>query len=292
MQNQAQVHQYAADYYRPEALGRPDHRLQGPDDRAVVDATPASKYVWWSNRGDDDDSTLTRTVDLTQVPTATLTFSTWYNIENGYDYVYVEASTDGGRHWQILPGQHTNSNDKSGNAYGPGWTGKSGGGDTPAWIQEQVDLTPFAGKQIQLRFEYVTDDAVNGPGFLLDNIAIPADRLPRRWRERHQRLAVVPAGSLTDNTLDQRWLVQVVETTPEQRPRGANECRAGWDRQPVAARDDQLRQRRDDRQRPDSGDHRAGSLRYTITQQTARHACRCRPAAPLPRQPSPVPRPP
>jgi immune inhibitor A len=36
-----------------------------------------------------------------------------------------------------------------------------------------VDLTQFAGQKVTLRFEYVTDAAVNGEGFLLDDIAIP-----------------------------------------------------------------------------------------------------------------------
>ena len=64
-----------------------------------------------------------------------------------------------------------------GNAFGLGWTGMSGRGEdrkrAPKWVEEQVDLTSFAGKEILLRFEMVTDDAVNQPGLLLDNIAIP-----------------------------------------------------------------------------------------------------------------------
>ncbi len=37
-----------------------------------------------------------------------------------------------------------------------------------------VDLSDYAGKEIQLRFEYITDAAVNGEGFLLDDVSIPA----------------------------------------------------------------------------------------------------------------------
>jgi hypothetical protein len=58
-----------------------------------------------------------------------------------------------------------------GNSYGWGYNGLSG--DGPAWIQEQVDLSQFAGKQVQIRFEYITDAAVNGEGFLLDDVAVP-----------------------------------------------------------------------------------------------------------------------
>ncbi len=36
-----------------------------------------------------------------------------------------------------------------------------------------MDLTPFAGQPVQLRFEYVTDETVNGDGWCLDDISIP-----------------------------------------------------------------------------------------------------------------------
>jgi hypothetical protein len=36
-----------------------------------------------------------------------------------------------------------------------------------------VNLSQFAGQEVQIRFEYVTDAAVNGEGFLLDDVAIP-----------------------------------------------------------------------------------------------------------------------
>jgi len=36
-----------------------------------------------------------------------------------------------------------------------------------------VDLSEYAGKEIQLRFEYITDAAVNGEGLMVDDIRIP-----------------------------------------------------------------------------------------------------------------------
>jgi immune inhibitor A len=61
----------------------------------------------------------------------------------------------------------------AGNNLGYGYTGRSGGGKSAQWVKDQANLTPFAGKRILLRFEYVTDDAVTGPGFCVDDIAIP-----------------------------------------------------------------------------------------------------------------------
>jgi hypothetical protein len=36
-----------------------------------------------------------------------------------------------------------------------------------------VDISQFVGQQVQIRFEYITDAAVNGEGFLVDDIAVP-----------------------------------------------------------------------------------------------------------------------
>ncbi len=40
-------------------------------------------------------------------------------------------------------------------------------------MEEEIDLTPFAGGTLLLRFEYVTDDSVHGRGFAVDHIEVP-----------------------------------------------------------------------------------------------------------------------
>lgn len=138
-----------------------------------------------------------------------MTFSAWYDIEDGWDYVYVEASTDGGKKWQVLPGTHTTDKNPAGNAFGPGWTGISGGGKAPSWINEKVDLTPVTGNEVLVRFEYVTDDAVNGAGLVLDNIAIA--ELGYKDDIEGGAAGWQSAGwVLTDNVLSEGWLVQLV----------------------------------------------------------------------------------
>ena len=54
--------------------------------------------------------------------------------------------------------------DPTGNSYGWGYTGKSGGGEAAEWIHEQVDISQFAGEEVYLRFEYITDTGVNWHG--------------------------------------------------------------------------------------------------------------------------------
>jgi hypothetical protein len=135
----------------------------------------SGEYAFWSNRGDESDMTLTRAFDLTQVSgPAALEYSVWYDLEQGYDYAYLEASDDGGQTWKILTTPSGTSEDPSGNSFGNGYNGLSGGGEQAAWIQEKVDLSDYVGKQILLRFEYVTDAAVNGEGLLLDDVRLDA----------------------------------------------------------------------------------------------------------------------
>jgi immune inhibitor A len=184
--------------------------FEGQQQVKLVDADPKGAYSWWSNRGDDADATLTREFDLRNAKSPRLTFQTWYDIEDGWDYLYVQVSEDNGKTWKILPGKHTTARNPAGNAFGVGWTGISGGGESPAWVDEEIDLSAFAGKQVSVRFEYVTDDAVNQPGVLLDHIAIP--ELGYQDDGENGLAGWDAAGwVLTDNTLAQRWLVQLVE---------------------------------------------------------------------------------
>ncbi|HYL51818.1 MAG TPA: choice-of-anchor J domain-containing protein, partial [Acidimicrobiia bacterium] len=165
------VHNYAARYV--EAPRANDHiTFSGGIRSKILPTDPHSgAALWWSDRIDDLDSTLTRAVDMTKATSNTLSFWSWYEIEKDYDYAYVAASTDG-QHWTTLPAQTTTTDDPNGQNLGNGFTGKSGG-DKPQWTKEDVDLSAYAGKQIQLRFEYVTDAALSLHGFALDDISIP-----------------------------------------------------------------------------------------------------------------------
>lgn len=165
------VNQFAADYLEIDPpTGGAVFTFEGSLEAGVGPPARDGGF-WWSNRGDGIDSRLTREFDLTGLAAATLRFWTWFETERGWDYAYVAASTDGGRTWRALPGAQTTDYDPIGLAYGPGYTDASGGG--PAWVQEQIDLTPFAGQKVLLRFEYVTDDSSNLGGLAVDDIDVP-----------------------------------------------------------------------------------------------------------------------
>lgn len=163
------VHQFGADYIKIRCDG--DHllRFEGSNATTLLPEDPYSgERAFWSNKGDESNTTLTREFDFSQINgDLSLEFMTWYDLEEDYDYLFLEASTDGGETWEILTTPHGTDKDPSGNSYGWGYNGNSNG-----WIQESVDISDLAGKIALIRFEYVTDAAVNGEGFLIDDISI------------------------------------------------------------------------------------------------------------------------
>lgn len=199
------VHQFAGDYLEIDApAGGASFAFDGSD-QVGVGIEPRDGPFWWSAAEDSMDSRLTREFDLSGLAAATLRFWTWFDTERGWDYAYVAASRDGGKTWEALPGRHTTSYNPVGLAYGPGYTGDSGG----EWVQEEMDLTRYAGGKVLIRFEHVTDDATHARGFAVDDIAIPelgfadgADADGGWHAEGFRRI---------ERPLAQRFVVQLVE---------------------------------------------------------------------------------
>ena len=164
------VRQYGVDYLGLRCYG--DWTLKFTGDTEVdilpVDAHSGDKF-FWSNMGDSSDMSLERSFDLTGVDgPVEMTFETWYDLEIDYDYVFVSASTNG-EDWQILETTSCTTENPSGNSYGCGLNGVSN-----VWRKETVDLSAYAGQDVTLRFDYITDAAVNGIGMAIDDIQVAA----------------------------------------------------------------------------------------------------------------------
>jgi immune inhibitor A len=149
--------------------------------QAVVVVLPRKRYVtggpyagakqFFSGNADNLDTSLTRTLDLTGRTSAALTFKARYAVEAGWDYLYVEASTDGGTTWTALPGT------VGGVAYRADDFGQPAidGTTDDSWVDVAVPLDAYVGAKPLVRLHYRTDGGVSEGGFYADDLRVVAD---------------------------------------------------------------------------------------------------------------------
>lgn len=203
----ATVYNYATDYIALEGAGDLQMHFRGATETRLADLQPNSgRLMWWGHRGDDFDTRLTRQFDLSHLSAGTpveMHAALWYDIEDRYDYGYVMASRDG-KHWTLLTGDYMVAPDSMGSALGPGYTGRSNG-----WVTDRFDLSDYVGGTVWVRFEYVTDDAINGRGWFVDDVAIPALAYAADFEQGADGWES-EGWLLTDNRLEQQWLLQLL----------------------------------------------------------------------------------
>ncbi len=116
---------------------------------------------------------------------------------------------DGGENWLIIETPETSPENPFGNGFGAGYTGYSGG-----WLKESVDLSPFAGGDVWVRFQYVTDDAINASGACFRDLSIDITNAgpgisvdDPDWEAQ--------GFVFTDNVVRQEFQVQLITTGDE-----------------------------------------------------------------------------
>jgi hypothetical protein len=140
---------------------------------------------------------LMRTVDLSGVDAAdvpTMTFRFSYDTEPAWDFVFVEAHTVGQDNWTTLPVPGITGTD-TGDSCPEGWfelhptleryqgadcsgTGASGAewhaasGRSAGWEEWEVDLSAYAGSEVELSISYASDWAVQGLGAFVDHVEL------------------------------------------------------------------------------------------------------------------------
>jgi immune inhibitor A len=146
-----------------------------PQKKTPVNTPAAGSYQYWGGQQDEIDTNMVTDVDLTGKSSATLTFDAWYDIEEAWDFAFVQVSEDNGATWKSLGNENTRS-DVVPQGYPtiltsmPGYTGKSDG-----WQQQSFNLSEYAGEKIKLRLRYATDWGTSHIGFFADNIKVVAD---------------------------------------------------------------------------------------------------------------------
>ncbi|HUG88841.1 MAG TPA: M14 family zinc carboxypeptidase [Actinomycetota bacterium] len=159
-------------------------------------------YVY-SNMGDISFKRLMRTIDLTGVaptdPIPTLTFRFSYDTEPAWDFVFVEAHTVGEDDWTTLPEATGHTGNSTGDSCPSGWfelhpwleryQGADCSGSNPAtggewnatsgrsggWEEWEIDLSDYAGSQVEVSISYASDWAVQGLGAWVDHVEVSTE---------------------------------------------------------------------------------------------------------------------
>ncbi|MEX2483220.1 MAG: M14 family zinc carboxypeptidase, partial [Brumimicrobium sp.] len=114
------------------------------------------------------------TINLTNATSALTRFRAKWNIEDGYDYVQFQVSTNFGSSWIPQCGKFTNPGVQN-------W-GTPQPVDEPLydgvqddWILEEVSLSDYLGEEIMIRFILVSDQGVTEDGFYFDDFELLYD---------------------------------------------------------------------------------------------------------------------
>jgi immune inhibitor A len=165
---EGQVHEYGADYLQLQKAGTYTLTFEGDQTVKLTDAQPTSgQWMWWSFNSERGDARLERTFDLTKAENPELTFNAWWDMGRFESWAHVLVSSDGGKKWEVRSGTDTQECRVADRL--PCYNGSSDG-----WQQETVDLSPYAGKTVKVRFDYITDQPGGASGMFIDDIQIPA----------------------------------------------------------------------------------------------------------------------
>ncbi|MBO0844484.1 MAG: serine hydrolase [Nocardioides sp.] len=146
-------------------------RRQGAYDLARATAVkPAADSREWFG-GMSDRTTNSLVLPITLPTAATLAFELWYDTEPGYDFVYLEASSDGGTSWHEVPFAIR------GDRLEVTTPGRVSGYQGRQWLHATASLDGLSGP-VQLRWRYTTDPLYHGRGAYVDAIRITAGPQP------------------------------------------------------------------------------------------------------------------
>ncbi|HWK24974.1 MAG TPA: M14 family zinc carboxypeptidase [Solirubrobacter sp.] len=167
----------------------------------AFDPPEGTKYAYAAS-SDEGYQRLRRTIDLRGAASGSLKFKFSYDTEQDYDYVFVEAHTAGSDDWTTLPDVNGHTSDDVGGSCDIDWdtihpflahyqtnptpdedctpTGTTGAwnaatGNSGGFQDWEVDLSAYAGKQVEVSITYAQDYAAAGLGAFVDAVQVLKD---------------------------------------------------------------------------------------------------------------------
>ncbi len=144
------------------------------------------------------------------IPGAKISFSAKWELENNFDYVQFQVSTDNGVTWISQCGKYTNQGSTAtGQPAGPLFDGVQ-----TDWVQEEIDLSDYLGQTIKVRFRFKSDGFENLDGFYFDdlNVKILQNNNLKTVNSSVSKFSIYPVPSsdfLNINTSENNYSVSI-----------------------------------------------------------------------------------
>jgi hypothetical protein len=163
--------------------------------QGAFEPVDGTRYAY-SQRADVSFKRLSRTLDLSGGGSPTLNFKTSYDTEASWDHLFVEVRTAGQDNWTTLPDANGHTTQETGESCANGWfelhpfleryQGADCSGSNPAtggewhassgrsdgWEQWSIDLSAYAGQQVEVSISYASDWSTQGVGAFVDDIEV------------------------------------------------------------------------------------------------------------------------
>jgi Zinc carboxypeptidase/Immune inhibitor A peptidase M6 len=144
----------------------------------------------YSQRGDVSYKRLMRSFTV-PAGGGQMAFRISYDTEPDWDFVFVEIHDVAADRWSTAPDLNGHTSSSTGESCPEGWHelhpwlvqyqgSRCGGagwnaasGRSAGWEEWRIDLSPYAGKQIEISISYASDWAIQGLGAFVDSIQLP-----------------------------------------------------------------------------------------------------------------------
>lgn len=112
-----------------------------------------------------------QTVNLMDAASAQVSFYAKWDIENDFDMVQFQVSTDNGSTWISQCGKHTNLGTSANGSIQPDGEPLYDGLQSE-WVLEEINLSEYLGQSLKLRFTFQSDQGATNDGFYFDDFKV------------------------------------------------------------------------------------------------------------------------
>ncbi|PKH58239.1 peptidase M6 [Shewanella sp. Choline-02u-19] len=140
-----------------------------PAEEVSFTAPYAGDYQFYSDQGDMINHAMSFDIELPVATPLTLLMKAHWSIELDYDYaqIMVDGIALEGRYTKASNGRNSARNIITGKS-----SDLAAAEGTNGWVELEYDLSPYAGRNVRLAINYVTDQAVGDYGIVIDDISI------------------------------------------------------------------------------------------------------------------------